>query len=56
MSRRDWDLVVLTAIDESQKLSYEKQIEFYLNCGSVPDVKFRVYSDEPTGVKIGEDR
>lgn len=48
-----WNLVIITAINEKQKLSYEKQIEFKLNKLKLPNqFKYLVIND-PIDRKIG---
>ena len=48
-----WDLVVLTASDESQKHAYEKQIDNKLSKGELPrGIPYLVYAD-PAGPKVG---
>lgn len=49
-----WDVVVITAIDDAQKLAYETQLNKKLKTGQIPkSILYRVYSDWPPGVKIG---
>ena len=48
-----WDIVVITALDESQKNAYEIQLKSKLARGELPlGVKYHVFYDPP-GPKIG---
>lgn len=48
-----WDIVVITALDESQKDAYEIQLQSKLARGELPlGVKYHVFYDPP-GPKIG---
>lgn len=48
-----WDLVVLTAVDEDQRVSYELQIKDKLGRKELPlGVPYHVFADPP-GCKIG---
>ena len=48
-----WDIIVLTALDESQRDAYDIQLQFKLARGELPlGVKYHVFYDPP-GPKIG---
>ena len=49
-----WDLVIVTAVDESQRVAYELQIKDKIARKELPlGVEYKVFSDPP-GAKIGE--
>ena len=49
-----WDVVVVTAVDESQREAYERQISEKVDRGELPlGTHYKVFSDPP-GSKIGE--
>jgi len=49
-----WDLVVVTAVDDSQRVAYEVQIREKVARRELPlGVDYKVFSDPP-GAKIGE--
>ena len=49
-----WDLVIVTAVDESQRVAYELQIKEKIARKELPlGVQYKVFSDPP-GAKIGE--
>nr|XP_019936510.1 PREDICTED: fucose-1-phosphate guanylyltransferase [Paralichthys olivaceus] len=48
-----WDVVVLTAVDESQRAAYELQVRGKLHRGELPlGIHYKVFSDPP-GHKVG---
>lgn len=48
-----WDVVVLTAVDEDQRIAYEFQIKEKLSRRELPlGVPYHVFADPP-GFKIG---
>ena len=47
-----WDLLVLTAGDESQKKSFELHMASIRMCEFIGD--YRIFSDYPAGAKIGK--
>ena len=48
-----WDLVVITAINEQQKLCYEKQIESKLSKSKLPKQFQYLVINDPANCKIG---
>lgn len=50
-----WDLVVITAVDEEQRCSYEVQLKEKIHRGDLPPSVYHVFADPP-GEKIGEYR
>ena len=48
-----WDIVVITAADEKQKLAYKQQLSEKLKKKELPlGVQYHVFAD-PSGAKIG---
>ncbi|XP_053286836.1 fucose-1-phosphate guanylyltransferase [Pleuronectes platessa] len=48
-----WDVVVLTAVDESQRAAYELQVRGKVHRGELPlGIQYQVFSDPP-GSKVG---
>eukprot|EP00039_Didymoeca_costata_P004650 m.75247 g.75247 ORF g.75247 m.75247 type:complete len:428 (+) comp12491_c0_seq2:22-1305(+) len=47
-----WDVIVLTATDEAQADSYQKQLEIKQKAKEIPTARYHVFSDPP-GPKIG---
>lgn len=51
--REFWDIVVITAADEKQKLAYKQQLSEKLKKKELPlGVQYHVFAD-PSGAKIG---
>ena len=48
-----WDVVVLTAADESQKAAYEKQLSIKISHNILPTAADYIVVADPPGYKIG---